>query len=48
MPRLTMQYQALSKVGSRRNGNERDRGTIHHAVPVSEFGALCGTKPRGD
>lgn len=43
-----IQFQALKKAGSRRNGYERDTGAIYHAVPRQSFTALCGVSPRAD
>jgi hypothetical protein len=40
-----MRYAALRKTGSRRSGNESDKGSQFHAVPYNSNRAFCGTEP---
>lgn len=38
-------YRVQSLGGRCRNGAERDRGRLFHAVPIGSYQALCGAEP---
>jgi hypothetical protein len=43
------QFIPLKKAGGLRNGYERGRGSVYHAVPATHYDttkALCGASPR--
>ncbi|WP_274644158.1 hypothetical protein [Pseudomonas serbica] len=40
-------YLALQKTGRRANGNERDHGSVVHAVKSGAWDAFCGAHPQG-